>query len=84
MTIYYHLGKALEIIRKEPDFMKWGPLIDALKPEEQAECRQWLRMQARLAKRRREQASRESRPSSLASNSTRRSSTSRPRKASPT
>jgi hypothetical protein len=52
MTVYMFLGKALEIIRKESDFRKWGPLIDALTPEEQAEVRPWLRQQARIAQRR--------------------------------
>jgi len=52
VSVYMHLGKALEIIRKESDFRKWGPLIDALTPEEQAEVRPWLRQQARIAQRR--------------------------------
>lgn len=58
MTVYMHLGKALEIIRKESDFRKWGPLIDALTPEEQAEVRPWLRQQARIAQRRQRHMSR--------------------------
>ena len=84
MTVYLHLAKAFEIIRKEPDFMNWGPLIDALTPEEEAECRPWLRMQARLAKRRREQASREFRPASSAGNSRKPATSSRPRRGGPT
>lgn len=64
MTVYMFLGKALEIIRKEPDYRKWGPLIDALKPEEQAEVRPWLRHQARIAQRRqRDMSGTQTRPS---------------------
>lgn len=50
MTVYLHLGHALRIIRTEPDFNKWAPLIDALTPEEQAEVRPWLRERVRIAK----------------------------------
>jgi len=84
MTVYHHLGKALAIIRREPDFMKWGPLIDALTPEEQAECRPWLRMQARLAKRRREPASRASPPASSPASSKKPAPRYAPRRAAPT
>lgn len=49
MSVTRHLGRALEIQIKEPDWRKWGPLIEALTPEEQAEVRPYLRMQARIA-----------------------------------
>ena len=49
MTVYHHLSKALDIQRREPDYRRWGLLIDALTPEEQAEVRPYLRMQARIA-----------------------------------
>lgn len=49
MTFYKHLGRALEIQIKESDWRKWLPLIEALTPEEQAEVRPYLRMQARIA-----------------------------------
>lgn len=47
MTVYRHLGRAIEIMRREPDPMKWGMMIDRLSAEEQAECRPWLREQAK-------------------------------------
>lgn len=47
MTVYRHLGRAIEIMRREPDPTKWGPMIDRLSEEEQAECRPWLREQAK-------------------------------------
>jgi hypothetical protein len=50
--IYHHLAHALAIMRKESDYRKWGPLIDALTPEQQAEVRPWLRVQAKIAQRR--------------------------------
>jgi hypothetical protein len=49
VTVYKHLGKALDIQIKESDWRKWLPLIEALTPEEQAEVRPYLRMQARIA-----------------------------------
>lgn len=49
MTVYHHLHLALRIMRQEGDFRKWGPLIDALTPEQQAEVRPWLRDRARIA-----------------------------------
>lgn len=49
MTVYRYLGKALEIMRAEGDFRKWGPLIEKLTPEEQAEVRPWLRDRAKIA-----------------------------------
>lgn len=50
MTVYHHLSHALRIMRQEPDWRKWGPLIDALTPEQQAEVRPWLRERAEIAK----------------------------------
>jgi len=47
MTVYHHLGRAIEIMRREPDPMKWGPMIERLSQDEQAECRPWLREQAK-------------------------------------
>jgi hypothetical protein len=81
MTVYRHLTHALRIMRIEPDFRKWGPLIDALTPEQQEECRTWLREEARM-KRMPAQlpASRVSPPASSRSNSTRPGTTSKPRK----
>ncbi len=52
MSVTKHLGLALDIQRKEPDWRKWLPLIEALAPEEQAEVRPYLRMQAKIAQRR--------------------------------
>ncbi|MDQ7996076.1 MAG: hypothetical protein AAGC76_09505 [Luteibacter sp.] len=52
MTVYLHLGHAIRIMRQESDIRKWGALIDALTPEQQAEVRPWLRVQAKLALRR--------------------------------
>lgn len=49
MTVYHHLHHALRIMRQEGDFRKWGPLIDALTPEQQAEVRPFLRDRARIA-----------------------------------
>ena len=49
MSVTKHLGRALEIQRREPDFRKWLPLIEALMPEEQAEVRPYLHMQAKIA-----------------------------------
>lgn len=49
MSVYRHLGKALEIMRSQPDWRQWGPLIDKLTPEEQAEVRPWLRDRAKIA-----------------------------------
>lgn len=49
MTLTRFLGKALEIQRRESDWRKWLPLIEALTPEEQAEVRPYLRMQAKIA-----------------------------------
>lgn len=49
MTVTKHLGKALEIQRREADWRKWLPLIEALTLEEQAEVRPYLRMQAKIA-----------------------------------
>lgn len=49
MSVTHHLSKALEIQRREPDFRKWLPLIEALTPEEQDEVRPYLRMQAKIA-----------------------------------
>jgi len=50
MTVYHHLTHALRIMAIEPDFKKWGPLIDALTPEQQDECRVWLRQEAAMSK----------------------------------
>jgi hypothetical protein len=52
MAVYHHLEHALRIMRTEPDYRKWGPLIDALTPDQQAEVRPWLRVQAKIAMRR--------------------------------
>jgi hypothetical protein len=49
MSVYKHLSRALDIQRRESDWRRWGPLIDALTPEEQAEVRPYLRMQAKIA-----------------------------------
>lgn len=46
--VYQHLGRALAIMRAEPDYRKWGPLIEALPAEARDEVREWLRDQARL------------------------------------
>lgn len=64
MTVYQHLGYALRIIQQESDWRKWGPMIDALTPDQQEECRPWLRMQAKLAQRR-ERDSRASQPTAF-------------------
>lgn len=48
MTVYHHLTHALRIMRTEPDYTKWGPLLDMLTPEAQAECRPWLREEVRM------------------------------------
>gem|GEM_PF-4817970 len=70
MTVYRHLTHAMAIMRREPDYRKWGPMIDALTPEEQAECRSWLRVQAEMARaRQRARASKASRPASSAGSS---------------
>lgn len=45
--VYHHLDAAFAIAGREPDFRKWGPMIDALAPEVQAEVRPWLREEAR-------------------------------------
>lgn len=52
MTVSKHFARALEIASRERDWSKWGPMIDALTPEEQEIVRPYLRMQARIAKRR--------------------------------
>lgn len=49
MSVYLHLHHALRIMRQEGDYRKWGPLIDALTPEQQAEVRPWLRDRVRIA-----------------------------------
>ena len=49
MSVTKHLSRALDIQRKEPDWRRWAPLIEALTPEEQAEVRPYLRMQAKIA-----------------------------------
>jgi hypothetical protein len=46
--VYQHLGHALAIMRAEPNYRKWGPLIEALPAEARDEVREWLRDQARL------------------------------------
>ena len=82
MTVYRHLTHALRIMRSEPDIQKWGPLIDALTPEQQAECRPWLRVQAkRILRNAHDQVSKASQPASLGNSSTRPRTTSRARKA---
>jgi hypothetical protein len=52
MAVSMHFTKALEIQQREPDWTRWGPMIDALTPEEQEIVRPYLRMQARIAKKR--------------------------------
>lgn len=52
MSVYHHLTHALRIMRIEPDFRRWGPLIDALPPEARDEVRIWLRQEARISKHR--------------------------------
>lgn len=54
MTVYTHLHHALRIMRQEPNFRRWGPLIDALTPEQQAEVRPWLREREEIAQSRRQ------------------------------
>jgi len=54
VSVYKHLGLALAIMRKESDYRKWSPLIDALTPEQQAEVRPWLRERAEIARSRRQ------------------------------
>jgi hypothetical protein len=49
MTVYKFLGHAIRVMRTEPDIKKWGALIDALTPDQQAEVRPWLRVQAKIA-----------------------------------
>lgn len=84
MTVYHHLTHALRIMRIEPDYRKWGPLIDALTPEQQAECRPWLREEARMKRLPAQpQASRVSRPAFSRSSSTRPGTTSRHHKGAP-
>lgn len=51
MTTSKHFARALEIASRERDWSKWGPMIDALTPEEQEIVRPYLRMQAKIAKR---------------------------------
>jgi hypothetical protein len=57
VSVCFHLSRAMEIMRRQPDPMQWGALIDALTPEEQAEVRPYLRMQAKLVLRRRQATS---------------------------
>jgi hypothetical protein len=84
MTVYHHLAHALRIMRIEPDYTKWGPLLDMLTPEAQAECRPWLREEVRMKRLPRQpRASRESPPASSRSNLSRPATTSRPRKGAP-
>lgn len=71
MSVTRHLGKAVEIQRREPDWRNWLPLIEALTLEEQAEVRPYLRMQARIAQGR-EQATNTSALSSSPVSKTRR------------
>jgi hypothetical protein len=76
MTVYHHLEHAL---RTESDYTKWGPLIDALTPEQQAEVRPWLREEVRMKRLpQRPPASRVSQPASSRSSSTRPATTSKP------
>jgi len=72
MTVYHHLTHALRIMRIEPDYTKWGPLLDKLTPEAQAECRPWLREEVRMKRLPRQpRDSRGSPPASSRSNSSR-------------
>lgn len=81
--VYRHLSHALRIMRQEPDFTKWGPLIDQLTPEEQAEVRPWLRDRARIALYRR-QATSASRPAASPASTNKQRTTSRTRRAAAT
>jgi hypothetical protein len=46
--IYYHLDRAIAVMRAEPNYRKWGPLIDAIEDKSAREaCRAWLREEAR-------------------------------------
>lgn len=69
MTVYHHLEHALRIMRSEPEWRKWGPLIDALTPDQQAEVRPWLRVQATMAKRRERDTKATAKPTSPAASS---------------
>ena len=85
MTVYHHLSHALRIMREQPDPMEWGPLIDALTPEQQAEVRPWLRERFRIAQARAlARSSKASRPASSPAFSTGRETTSRRPKAAKT
>lgn len=45
--VHYHLSHALDVMRREKDYRKWGPLIDALPDAAREPCRLWLREEAR-------------------------------------
>lgn len=85
MTLYHHLSHAIRIMGEEADYRNWGPLIDALTPEQQAEVRPWLRERVRLIlSGARARASKASPPPSSPGSSTRPGTRSRPRKAAQT
>jgi hypothetical protein len=85
MTVYRHLSHALRILRTQPDRTQWGPLIDLLTPEEQAEVRPWLRERYRIAEARAlARDSKGSQPRSSPVSSTKPGTRSRPRKAAQT
>lgn len=44
--VYLHLGHALRIMKAEPDYRKWGPLIGALPDDAREEVRAWLFVEA--------------------------------------
>lgn len=46
MPLYTHLSHALTIMRAEPDYRKWGPLIEAVPECARQEVRDWLHQEA--------------------------------------
>lgn len=44
--LYRHLGHAMRILKTEPDYRKWGPLIERVPAGARAEVRGWLYVEA--------------------------------------
>ena len=40
--VYLHLDHALRILKAEPDYRKWGPLIERVPDTARDEVRDWL------------------------------------------
>ena len=47
MPVYQYLSHALRIMRDEPNWRCWGPLVAKLPDPEQTEVRTFLRIEAR-------------------------------------